>query len=73
LGAIRPVIGAVLGVASFVLVNGGLLSLAPPAAISNHTLYFAGIAFLAGFSERFAQDMLVAPSGLLKTRSEPSS
>jgi hypothetical protein len=29
-------------------------------------LFFAGTAFLAGFSERFARDMMAAPSQLLE-------
>ena len=66
LGLARPVIGAVLGVVSYVLVGGGLIAISPPTAATNQALYFAGIAFLAGFSERFAQDMLIGPSGLAK-------
>ena len=66
LGLARPVIGATLGVVSYVLVGGGLIAITPPRSATNQALYFAGIAFLAGFSERFAQDMLIGPSGLAK-------
>jgi hypothetical protein len=61
-GLFRPVIGAVLGIASFVLLKGGLVSLSTPPGNANQVLYYGGIAFLAGFSERFAQDMLVPPA-----------
>jgi hypothetical protein len=61
-GLFRSVIGAVLGTASFVLLKGGLVSLTTPPGSADHVLYFGGIAFLAGFSERFAQDMLVPPA-----------
>lgn len=70
LGALRPVIGALLGMASFVLVSGGLVDLTSQDAGTDSTLYFAAIAFLAGFSERFAQDMLVSPAGLIKKNDE---
>jgi hypothetical protein len=54
-----------LGVVSYVLVAGGLISLEPPGD-GSAPLFFAGIAFLAGFSERFARDMMAAPSQLLE-------
>jgi hypothetical protein len=60
-GFVRPWIGAVLGIASFVLLKGGLVSITTPSGTANKVLYYGGIAFLAGFSERFAQDMLVVP------------
>jgi hypothetical protein len=63
-GLFRPLVGSILGVVSYVLIGGGLVSLRPPDE-SSRPLFFAGIAFLAGFSERFARDMLVAPAGLL--------
>jgi hypothetical protein len=56
LGVCRPFIGAVMGVALWCLIAGGLL---PFEIRSNNTiLYFSSIGFLAGFSERWAQDML---------------
>lgn len=56
-GAFRPLIGAVFGVAFYVLVEGGLLPLALNK--ENPVMYYAGLAFLAGFSERWAQDTVV--------------
>lgn len=55
LGGMRPLIGAVFGVALYVLLEGGLLSLAP-ADGADRVYFYAGVAFVAGFSERFAQD-----------------
>ncbi len=60
-GFVRPWIGSLLGIASFVLLKGGLISIATPSGTADKILYYGGIAFLAGFSERFAQDMLAAP------------
>jgi hypothetical protein len=61
-GYVRPVIGAVLGVASFVLIDGGLVSIVAASTGTERALYYAGVAFLAGFSERFARDILVSPT-----------
>ncbi len=63
-GLARPLIGLLLGLASYVLLRGGIVSFTAPTAGADTILYYAGIAFLAGFSERFAQDMLAAPVGL---------
>lgn len=58
-GCFRLIIGAVFGAAMFVLVRAGLLPLAVPGSGEQVTLFFAGLAFLAGFSERRAQDAIV--------------
>lgn len=58
-GMFRPLVGATFGVALYVLVIGGLLPLAsdPQAVQAAH--FFGGLSFLAGFSERWAQDTIV--------------
>ena len=56
-GALRPVIGGILGMAVFVLLKGGLLP-AIEVAEGSELAFYAGLGFLAGFNERFAQDML---------------
>jgi hypothetical protein len=58
-GALRPVIGGILGMALFVLFEGGLLP-AIDVAEDAQLPFYAGVGFLAGFNERFAQDMLVS-------------
>jgi hypothetical protein len=65
-GSFRPIIGAVFGGALYVLVQAGLLPLQVPAAdaiangVTNRdSFFFLGLAFLAGFSERWAQDTIV--------------
>ena len=63
-GAFRPPIGAVLGLVLYVVIQAGLIPLAIPAAPKD--LYtFSAVGFLAGFSERFAQDMLAKTSRAL--------
>ncbi len=66
LGAVRPLIGAVFGMVLFAAVAGGWL---PSIQISHiHPLaFYAVLGFLAGFNERFAQDMLVASATQLST------
>jgi len=68
-GAFRPIIGAVFGAMFYVLVSGGLLPLKPGDGV-NVSLFFAGIAFLAGFSERWAQDTIVQSTPVI---TNPSS
>ena len=72
-GFVRPWIGAVLGIASFVLLKGGLISIATPSGTANKILYYGGIAFLAGFGERFAKDMLVVPATVRSAQRESTA
>lgn len=59
LGLIRPLLGALFGAAIYVLLSGGLLTLEPPhTGMRSQIFFYVGIAFIAGFSERFAQDMV---------------
>ena len=58
-GGFRLIIGAVFGAAMFVLVSAGLLPIAVPDSGEKVKFFFAGLAFLAGFSERWAQDTIV--------------
>lgn len=60
-GAFRPIVGALLALAVYVLIEGGLIPIKIPP--DYHDLWFvSGISFLAGFTERFAQDALVNTS-----------
>jgi hypothetical protein len=58
MAAFRPVIGLVFALAVIVLVMGALIPVDQRSGVTQ-TALFAGIAFLAGFSERLAQDMFV--------------
>lgn len=57
-GGFRPIVGAVFGAIIYVFIVGGIVPLALPER-ADAELYYAGIAFLAGFSERWAQDTIV--------------
>lgn len=59
LGALRPVVGGVLGVTAHFVLVGGILGGRAAAADARATFaFFALIGFAAGFSERFATDMI---------------
>jgi hypothetical protein len=59
-GVFRPLIGALFGLIFFVLLNAGILQAVKLPDEREKFLYFvAAITFLAGFSERRAQDILV--------------
>jgi hypothetical protein len=56
-GAVRPFIGAIFGLAVMALLLGGFVpSIVVPAG--EKLAFFAALGFLAGFNERWAQDML---------------
>jgi hypothetical protein len=56
-GAFRPMVGAILGAALYVLLLAGLLHLEIP--LESKGYFFAAVGFLGGFSERWAQDTIV--------------
>ncbi len=64
-GAVRPLIGAVFGIVIAAAILGGLL---PAIQIpkGQSLAFFAAIGFLAGFNERWAQDMLKSSAGRLQ-------
>lgn len=70
-GMFRPLIGAVFGVALYVLVRGGLLPLEVPSGFPDH--FYAGLAFIAGFSERWAQDTIVRSTPIAPSPVAPAS
>jgi hypothetical protein len=59
LGIYRPLLGAIFGVATYLLLASGLLQTKAPAD-GVEVAYYGGLAFLAGFFERFLK---VAPGG----------
>ena len=60
-------IGASFGAAIYFLVAGSLMPIAVPAEAAKLPYFYAGLAFIAGFSERWAQDMLVKTGERIKT------
>jgi hypothetical protein len=59
LGFMRPVIGAVFGAVVYVLLDGGIVDVVnPPSGANSALAFYAGLGFVSGFSERFAQDVI---------------
>ena len=58
LGFIRPLFGALFGLALFFFISGGVVDVRLPEEPDTQRYYLAAIAFLAGFSERFARDVI---------------
>src|SRR6476469_5738480 len=58
-GSCRPIVGAMLGAALYLLIIGGLVPLGASSSMKDPDLFYAGVAFFAGFSERWAQDTIV--------------
>ncbi len=58
LGLIRPFIGALFALALYFFISGELVSVFNLPEEDVQPYFFAGIGFLAGFSERFAQDIV---------------
>jgi hypothetical protein len=61
LGALRPFVGAVFGLITFLALQSGIIDLT--VGDKNNSYYYIVFAFVAGFSERFAQDMLLGAAG----------
>jgi hypothetical protein len=59
-GAVRPFVGAVFGLFVYAVLQSGLLGLSvhPPAGLGPKLAFFGVIGFVAGFNERFAQDIV---------------
>lgn len=63
LGALRPVVGAIFGYVVFLIIRAELISLfVLPKSHSGALAYVAAFGFVAGFNERFAQDVLANAS-----------
>jgi hypothetical protein len=58
-GALRPLMGLVLALASYAVVLAGLVPMKGGGGQLKQTALHVSIGFLAGFTERFAQDMFV--------------
>ena len=67
LGAFRPVIGMVFGLFSYVVFASGLFHVEAAGNGTQQFFFYCALAFIAGFSERYAQDMLNQAEGAART------
>ena len=58
LGFMRPVIGATFGAVVYLFLDGGIVQVLAPPSGGENLAFYAALGFLAGFSERFAQDVI---------------
>jgi hypothetical protein len=58
LGFMRPVIGAVFGAVIYLFLDGGIVEVLSPPQGGANLAFYAGLGFVSGFSERFAQDVI---------------
>jgi hypothetical protein len=71
LGGVRPFLGAIFGTATYFALRSGLIRLAPEGP-ETEFYFYALLAFLSGFSERFAHVILSqAESGATPTSTGP--
>jgi len=66
LGGLRPLMGAIFGLGVFFAIESGLLTIPKLSGDDSSNKVFAGIivlAFVSGFSERWAKDTLAAAAG----------
>jgi hypothetical protein len=59
LGSLRPFVGGVFGLVTYFALQSDLVSIVSKGAKDNNFAFYVVFAFVAGFSERFAQDMLL--------------
>jgi hypothetical protein len=69
-GALRPFIGAVFGLALFFALKSDVLNLQVGRSGANTFPFYVFLGFLAGFSERWAQDMLLGAGRSVLPRRE---
>jgi len=62
LGFMRPVIGAVFGAVVYLFLDGGIIEVLSPPDGGANLAFYAGLGFISGFSERFAQDVIAQAS-----------
>jgi hypothetical protein len=62
LGFMRPVIGAVFGAVVYLFLDGGIVQVLSPPDGGANLAFYAGLGFVSGFSERFAQDVIAQAS-----------
>lgn len=64
-GGFRPLIGGIFAFAIYIFVRSGLLPIKVTVSGLQATYFFLGIAFLAGFSERLAQDAVTRAGSVM--------
>jgi hypothetical protein len=73
MGVFRPAVGAIFGILIYALLEGGLLPIkVMPQSSTGIICFYSSLAFIAGFSERWAQEMLVVAETYLSSGKKES-
>jgi hypothetical protein len=72
LGFMRPVIGATFGAVVYLFLDGGIVQVLSPPDGGANLAFYAGLGFVSGFSERFAQDVIAQASRDEKPAEKPA-
>ena len=71
LGALRPFVGGVFGLASFFALKSDIVNLQVGRSVTTSFAFYVFFGFLAGFSERWARDMLLGAGRVNGRPEEP--
>jgi len=63
-GLLKPVVGIVAGLFAYAAFSSGLITVHVPGPGASPNVFYAALAFVAGFSERFARDLTDSASKL---------
>lgn len=63
-GLLKPVVGIVAGLFTYAAVSTGLVTIQVPGREASPQIFYTALAFLAGFSERFAKDLTEAATSV---------
>ena len=67
-GLLKPVVGIVAGLFAYAAFSSGLITVHLPVPNASPMVFYSALAFLAGFSERFAKDLTESASHLSEGR-----
>jgi hypothetical protein len=79
LGSVRPLVGAIFGLAGYFAVKAGIFQVEPTGTSSSPFYWYTSLSFLAGFSERFTKvlgdsaDRMVPGGGKLTAKASSSA
>lgn len=71
-GGFRPVVGAIFGLALYIFIEADLFPISPTITGQKLTYFYLAAAFLAGFSERLAQDAITKAGAVISSDGSPA-
>ena len=71
-GSFRPLVGAIFGLALYIFIEADLFPISPTITGQKLTYFYLSAAFLAGFSERLAQDAITKAGAVISSDGSPA-